>query len=302
MFVDHADNPILKPSKEGWDCKSAAFGSVVFADGYWRMFYSGKDEGRVLGWKIGAAVSRDGEKWFKHGSPVLEGTRYLWDRNSIHAPVTWREDGKYRMLYTGIGSDLAIHYIGCAESTDGVSWSKRYSPCFHDYRLHDAEAWCLLPRKDDYILLYNTLIQNPREVHVASTKNFESWTMAEAPLLPSTGGKDDLGYYKYCANMVVHNGWYYIAAAMSNSTYHKNAIGLWRTKTLDVHPEYLGVIIQRDQPWKAGEVDTPWIVPMGGNRMRIYYSGRIYSPPFEDDDEAARYRVWKLGLAEGTFE
>lgn len=301
MFQDHADNPILQASDAGWDEKGATFASVVRVDGYWYMFYSGRCFPHAIGWKIGAAVSKDGVKWFKHGKPVLKGTKYLWDQDSVHAPVIWREDGKYRMLYTGVGTSIKVHYIGCAESIDGVSWSKRYSPCFRDPRLHDSEAWCLLPRKDDYVLLYNTLIQLPREVYVASTKNFESWTMAEAPLLPSTGDEDDLGYFKYCANMVVHNGWYYIAAAMSNSTYNKNAIGLWRTKTLDVHPEYLGVIIQRDQPWKAGEVDTPWIVPMSGNRMRIYYSGRVYSLQFKEDEEDT-YRVWKLGLAEGTFE
>jgi hypothetical protein len=94
---------------------------------------------------------------------------------------------------------------------------------------------------------------------------------------------------KYCADIVLRDGWYYIASAMSSDDYRKNAIGLWRVKRLDQEPEYLGVIIERDQPWKRWEVDTPRIVQMEGNWMRIYYSGQVD-------------RHWQIGIAEGSFE
>ena len=288
MFTDYSENPILRPSKDGWDCKSASFASVIPAEGWWVMLYSGKSH--TVAWKIGAAVSRDGVKWFKHGPPVLEGTKYLWDSWSVHAPVLWRENGNYRVLYTGIDEDAGCHAIGCAESINAHSWNKRLTPALYE-KSHSRgiEAWGFLKREKDYIVLYNQLIERPREIYAASTTDFIHWTLAETPLLPRGDDPDKIDYMKYCADIVMHNGWYYITSAMSSYSYDVNAIGLWRVNRLDEDPEFLGEIIQRDRAWKPNEVDTPRIVQMNGDWVRIYYSGR-------------KSGIWCTGLAEGTFE
>jgi hypothetical protein len=194
------------------------------------------------------------------------------------------------MLYTGIDSDNGNYVVGCAESVNASSWSKRLAPIFHDSRLGSTEVWGFLERKDDYIVLYNSLTSpNCRQVYAASTKDFLRWTVSEDPLLPSEGVPDDIGFMKYCADLTFQDDWYYITASTSNGFYTKNAIGLWRTKRLDEQPEYLGEIIQRDAEWKKWEIDTPRIVHYN-DKIRIYYSGR------------AEGRRWSTGMAEGTFE
>jgi predicted GH43/DUF377 family glycosyl hydrolase len=94
------------------------------------MWYAGEDSQGVD--RIGMATSSDGISWTKHsGNPVLDlGAPGSWDSDSISDASVIRENGEYKMWYTGqtYGATSAddVFRIGYATSPDGIHWT-RYS-------------------------------------------------------------------------------------------------------------------------------------------------------------------------------
>ena len=68
--------------------------------------------------------------WTRHPSnPLLPLRPHKFDSFHIHAPMVVKEDGRYRMWYSG--SDLTpneYHRIAYAESRDGVTWERMDEP------------------------------------------------------------------------------------------------------------------------------------------------------------------------------
>ncbi len=62
-------------------------------------------------------------------NPLLPLRPHKFDSFHIHAPMVVKEDGRYRMWYSG--SDRTpneYHRIGYAESRDGVTWERMDEP------------------------------------------------------------------------------------------------------------------------------------------------------------------------------
>lgn len=126
----HPSNPILVPGPPGsWDSQGVLYMSVLFMNGTYMMWYSGRDG---VTSRIGLATSTDGVQWTKyHGNPVVaEGGPGAWDAYYVEAPGVAYKDGIFYMLYNGRPT-LDIQYIGLATSTDGINWTKYYgNPVF----------------------------------------------------------------------------------------------------------------------------------------------------------------------------
>ena len=75
------------------------------------------------------------------GNPVFTGTGTdTWDRNIRERGYIIREDGIFKMWYTGYGSgENATKYLGYATSSDGFEWT-RYpgNPIFNEYWTEDV--------------------------------------------------------------------------------------------------------------------------------------------------------------------
>ncbi|MEM2465372.1 MAG: hypothetical protein QXL85_07175, partial [Candidatus Bathyarchaeia archaeon] len=55
---------------------------------------------------------------------VLPPTPGEWDGKSTAAPIVWKENGKYYMLYQGWRDGQGPRLFGLAESEDGLNWTK----------------------------------------------------------------------------------------------------------------------------------------------------------------------------------
>lgn len=115
--------PVLKTGKNSWDGTSVYNPNVIFAEGEYKMWYTG-DGGNF---NIGHAVSSDGINWIKEESnPVFRtGPSGSWDGQFVSGTAVIYEDGLYKMWYEGNQFfDRARSQIGYATSEDGITWEK----------------------------------------------------------------------------------------------------------------------------------------------------------------------------------
>ncbi|MFN7954343.1 MAG: hypothetical protein U0610_21635 [bacterium] len=103
---------------DAWEAGAVGAPTVLAQDGHYRMWFEG---GRYAG--IGYAESNDGLHWTRRSAnPVLVPDQ-RWEAGTIGSPTVVFRDGLYRMWYDG--NVNAARAIGYAESSDGVTWTKR---------------------------------------------------------------------------------------------------------------------------------------------------------------------------------
>ncbi len=116
--------PVLSVGPWGsWDERGVGDPYVIRIASNYYMFYLGQDRARRQ--RIGVALSRDGESWYKlRSNPILElGDYGAFDANGLGEPAVWTARGYYWMLYTGRDRN-EIRRLGLARSRDGVRWEK----------------------------------------------------------------------------------------------------------------------------------------------------------------------------------
>lgn len=114
-------------------------GSVLVRDGAWRMWYT-REGARP---SIGYATSLDGRTWTLR-DPVLEGgPPGAWDALGVRRPSVLFEDGRYRMIFTGLRDGFVpFGAAGYAESPDGLHWSRHPGPVLESAESVN-DAWLL---------------------------------------------------------------------------------------------------------------------------------------------------------------
>jgi len=291
VTCQYRNNTLLPLGKKGqWDEVWATWASVVRPGPEdWRMYYTGKD---MLGHlRIGLAFSEDGITWEKYrGNPILDiGPSRSWDSFYVYGSIIWRESTCWKMIFTGCAALDSSHYqVGLALSSDGISWTKfKDNPVFDDlnpaninrFGQHETEGWGLIKDKGGYYLFYNPVSRKPRQIWIARSTDLVVWKpVSTRPVLQSVGFSWQLGYMKYCAWPFRHKGYMYLVASVSNVSYTKSRMGLWRIHgplSSIKHIEFLGYILETSTDWCEGEVDAPCILKdTESKKLFCYYSGR----------------------------
>ena len=111
-----------------WDSAQLFRPWVIYDGSSFTMWYAGEDSQGAD--RIGMATSNDGVSWTKYsGNPVLDlGPPGSWDGDSISDACVIKENGGYKMWYTGqtYGATSAddVFKIGYATSPDGIHWTR----------------------------------------------------------------------------------------------------------------------------------------------------------------------------------
>lgn len=124
-WIRYPENPVLEQGPSGsWDALGVRAPCVLKDNGAYMMWYN--SEYHVDGHDyIGLATSPDGTTWEKHaGNPVLS-PESSWEWGRIMGPSVIKDDGIYKMWYTGReGIGTGHSRIGYATSDDGINWNK----------------------------------------------------------------------------------------------------------------------------------------------------------------------------------
>ena len=127
IWKEYANNPIIKPGKEGeWDCWAVMSMSVVKVGDTFHLYY----EGGLTGCgdlQVGHATSIDGLQWVKDpANPILRpGKPGEWDDGATWDPFVLYEDGVFKMWYGGERKGRRSFQCGYAVSGDGTHFVKK---------------------------------------------------------------------------------------------------------------------------------------------------------------------------------
>ena len=124
-WTKYPGNPVLTGQPGTWYAY-ATMNSVLYnADSsrYEMWFTAGAQI--PYPYTIGFAWSSDGISWNVYSAnPVLTPTSGSWDAYMVLAPYVLRENGQYKMWYTGCATSSILDRIGYATSPDGINWTK----------------------------------------------------------------------------------------------------------------------------------------------------------------------------------
>ncbi len=133
---------------------------------------------------------------------VLPPTPGEWDSKSTAAPIVWKEEDRYYMLYQGWSDGTGPRIFGLAESEDGLHWTKYdrnpvMKPSKGTWDQNGLECGTLLKMDGEYWLFYTGFgAEGKARIGLAKSKDLKSWTKYEKnPILDvsSSGSFDSNG-------------------------------------------------------------------------------------------------------------
>ena len=166
----HLANPVLLPNpKSDWENYNVFNPSVIFHNDLFHMHYRAQG----LDWisRIGYAVSLDGIRWNRLGSPVLEPEGVLETRG-VEDPRLVEIDGIFYMAYTAYSGGGSLPHLTTpmfARSTNLITW-ERLGPLV---RGEDNKDHFLLPRKinGNFVAFH----RRPPDIWIAESQDLIQW-------------------------------------------------------------------------------------------------------------------------------
>ena len=156
-----------------------AYPSVVRNSQGYRLYYAGFDGKKM---RVGFAFSQDGIQWKKSKkNPVME------DNISISYPWVIKENNKFKMWYSRLGSDLKYN-IFMAESPDGIKWESLDNPLIEFEG--DSKGPFAFSEDGSYWLGFESFNGSLNRIYLASSMDSETWTVFDKALLDVSAGDD----------------------------------------------------------------------------------------------------------------
>ena len=116
--------PVFTASKEAgkWDEARVSVGQVVYASGWYYLFYMGYSN--VDHSAIGIARSKNGTKdWQKHPlNPIVEPTKGTWDQDAVYKPAALFDGVEWKLWYNGRSEH--VEQIGVATYAGHDLWQE----------------------------------------------------------------------------------------------------------------------------------------------------------------------------------
>jgi predicted GH43/DUF377 family glycosyl hydrolase len=132
-FTRNPSNPIFRPTGS-WCSGRAIDADVIEHDGKLLLYYATRDPNMEIQMQGVASAPLDSDfardKWtqINTNGPILK-PELAWETKCIEAAALCKHDGKLYMFYAG-GYNNEPQQIGCAVSTNGVSWERLFKMPF----------------------------------------------------------------------------------------------------------------------------------------------------------------------------
>jgi predicted GH43/DUF377 family glycosyl hydrolase len=298
-WVKYSGNPVLTAGAVGAWNRHMFQPSVLYNpdSSRYEMWFAASI-GPSVGWrpyKIGFANSIDGVVWKIHSDPVLNpGSTGSWDASTVEAPFVVRENGQYKMWYTG-GSGK----IGYATSPDGINWTK-YSgnPIFgagtQPWEAGGVYSGSVMPITGGYKMWYSgwTTSSNNESIGLATSVDGILWqrdTLHNPILKPGISGQwDYVGIY--IPEVVVIENLYYMWYCGFGSFAQ---LGLATSTDGISWNKHSSNPVLRPTPgrWDDSNIEEGRVL-LVGDTLYMWYGG--------SGGSGSNY-LWNIGLAKSSF-
>lgn len=191
-------------------------GCFIVKDGTWFLWYTGQNRSCSC---IGMAISTNGVNFERVSSNPVLSSEKAYEGNAVMNPcVLWDEqDQIYRMWYAA-GENYEPDVIAYAESKDGVSWERKFSPTLvanksKKYQFYKVGACDVVAYEGGYIMAY-IAYQNldVTRICIATSKDGLLWKEDSNNPLVGPGGQGWDGHAVYKPSICFDRGriiiWY----------------------------------------------------------------------------------------------
>ena len=272
-WIDFRNNPVLVSSNSSYDYIGVSQPVVLFENNEYKMWYTG-DQGTAVHHVL-YAESDDGINWERPISePVLfPGDPDSWDSYSVHPHSIIKENGEYKLFYSGWADPYGMWHIGFATSSDGIHWNKYPQPIILGRSGWEFQiASVSVIEYDEVYYLYYTGRNYPEyKIGLATSRDGVHWARHELnPVLTSTEIWEGSGVYY---PMVVRENNQFIMIYMNSLT---NGFGIaissdginWRKS--DSNPFFTKENCANG--WAANKIAYPNLVKTD-EEWKMYYTG-----------------------------
>ncbi|MFQ5605717.1 MAG: FlgD immunoglobulin-like domain containing protein [bacterium] len=195
-WTKYSGNPVLTKTVGAWDGNINDV-CVVFANGEYKMYYSGAASGSSPH-RIGLATSTDGIHWTKYsGNPVLtNGPSGSWDEDLVRRPTVLFDGTVFHIWYEGKRFGPSHFKIGYATSNDGINWQKHSGNPVLGFNNSIASSPSVLWNGFEYVMFYSSNLWSGDKIGVAFSTDGVNWqqSLANPVLSPGNPGEWDSGF------------------------------------------------------------------------------------------------------------
>jgi sucrose-6-phosphate hydrolase SacC (GH32 family) len=168
--------PVMQPS-EPWEGNEISPNSVLFDGGTFRLYYHAGGNTQPHR-NIGTATSSDGVTWVRVKTPVLTvGATGAFDDDEVAEPRVFKLASTYRMYFTGHNAQTAQNSLGIAESSDGVTFTKRsQNPSISAAQWGNFWGGAFFFEGGRWLLWHGVQTGQSSALHFASSADGITWT------------------------------------------------------------------------------------------------------------------------------
>jgi predicted GH43/DUF377 family glycosyl hydrolase len=276
QWIDYALNPIFSAS----DSPTNPYGGVstakvVYDEGKYKMWYLNTYEsGRG---DVGYAESMDGIKWTSASSQAVlsAGSNGNWDDYTVAPGAIIKDNGIFKMYYSGFHNQLGEYNIGYATSQDGIHWQKSQNPVIYSTSLeYQLGVMDIIKCGTTYFLFYTSRsadLSNNR-INLATSTDGVNWSRYSGnPILTATQSWEGTGVAFPTA--IYENGLFkllYMNFAGTGFGVATSTDGFHWTKDAN------------NPVFKLSDVSNHWCTKIQypywkkfGTQYRLYYSGTV---------------------------
>ena len=277
-WVDYPGNPVLSGQNSAYNNCGIAQPVIIKDGNIFKMWYVG-DACSAVHYVL-YAESEDGINWtHPHSGPVLSpGPQGTWDSWAVHPGAVIKENGIYKMYYSGFSNKYDPWHIGLATSSNGIDWIKNPGPVFmggtgDDYQVFTAS---IIKIEDTYHMYYSGGYYHPNgstsRINLATSGDGISWTRYSGnPIITSTNTWEGTGV-RY-SSVIKDNDIYrmvYMGIDLNGFGFATSIDGLnW---TISQSNPFFRTE-NTSNNWGSGEIAFPGFVKASNNELRIYYNG-----------------------------
>lgn len=274
-WIDYSNNPIISKSNNYYDYYGVAQPVVLFDEGIYKMWYVGLDYAGSGRGNILYAFSNDGMNWTQYNNnPVMTPRNYYsWDNQNVQPGAVLKENGVYKMYYSGFSDVGSYWYIGLATSIDGINWEKYPNPI-----LTPTNSW-------EFQMVPSSIIKYDNVYYLYYTgRNMPFYAVGVAT------STDGINFNKYSGNPILTN----TSIWEMNGVLDANVIqddSRLKMVYMNSNGSGFGIATSTDgfnwtksssnpfftnqntsNNWASGKVAYPYWLKLN-NETRIYYSG-----------------------------
>ncbi|HSP88120.1 MAG TPA: hypothetical protein VLN45_08295 [Ignavibacteriaceae bacterium] len=276
-WIDYPGNPVLTSQNSYYDNYGVSQPAMIRDGNLFKMWYLG-DGGSAKGYVL-YAESEDGIDWtHPHSGPVLfPGSQSNWDSWAVHPGSVIKEDGIYKMYYTGWANTYGHWQVGLATSTDGINWVKNPSPVLtgNSNNEYQVVATSVIKIENTYYMYYNAgHYQQSWTINLATSVDGINWTKHSGnPILTATQTWEGNGVHSPSViendnnYLMVYGGMDNLGLGMATSTDGIN----WNSPTDPFFTKE-----NTSNNWGANDIAYPNFIRDSNNKLRIYYTGWAY--------------------------